>query len=228
MVGELLAKLDQLGIADNTIVVFATDNGAEKFTWPDGGTSPFRGEKGLGWEGGPRPGHAALARQDPPLAVLNGITLAEDIVPNQRAAAGIPDVKEQPLEGYQAGDKHFRVHLDGYNQLPYLTGETEESPHHEFYYGERELYALRYNNWSTSRPRTTGSAGRRSGPRCRDRSTCATTFEQHMDAPAYPLYAGRSCGPCCPRPPSSSSTWPASPTSHHARHRPGFNPSSDG
>ena len=72
----------------------------------------------------------------------------EDVVPTIMAAAGVPDVKEQLLEGYQAGDKHFRVHLDGYNQLPYLTGEVDESPRHEFfYYGEHDLYAIRYNNW---------------------------------------------------------------------------------
>ena len=143
VVGELLAKLEELGIANNTIVVFATDNGAEKFTWPDGGTTPFRGEKGLGWEGGFRapllvrwPGRIPAGR------VLNGITSLEDIVPTLMAAVGVPDVKERLLEGYQAGDKHFRVHLDGYNQLPYLTGEAEESPRRE-----RELYAIRYNNW---------------------------------------------------------------------------------
>jgi arylsulfatase A-like enzyme len=72
------------------------------------------------------------------------------------AAVGVPDVKERLLEGYQAGDKHFRVHLDGYNRLPYLTGEAEESPRHEFYYyGERELYAIRYNNWKVHRPAST-------------------------------------------------------------------------
>ena len=129
VVGELLAKLDQLGIADKTIVVFATDNGAEKFSWPDGGTSPFRGEKGLGWEGGFRaPLLVRWPGRIPPGRVLNGITSLEDIVPTVMAAAGVPDIKERLLEGYQAGDKHFRVHLDGYNQLPYLSGETEESP----------------------------------------------------------------------------------------------------
>jgi arylsulfatase A-like enzyme len=194
VVGELLAKLEALGIADNTIVVFATDNGAEKFTWPDGGTSPFRGEKGLGWEGGFRaslvlrwPGRIPAGR------VLNGITSLEDIVPTIMAAAGVPDVKEQLLAGYQAGDKHFRVHLDGYNQLPYLTGETEESPRHEFfYYGEHELFAIRYNNWKVHfqikddwfggallRPTVPRPVNLRVDP-----------FEQHMDAPAYPLYAG--------------------------------------
>jgi arylsulfatase len=194
VVGELLAKLDALGIADNTIVVFATDNGAEKFTWPDGGTSPFRGEKGLGWEGGFRaplvlrwPGKI-LAGQ-----VLNGITSLEDIVPTVMAAAGVPDVKEQLLASYQAGDKHFRVHLDGYNQLPYLTGETDESPRHEFfYYGEHDLFAIRYNNWKVHfqikddwfggallRPTVPRPVNLRADP-----------FEQHMGAPAYPLYAG--------------------------------------
>jgi arylsulfatase len=109
VVGELLAKVDELGIADNTVVVFATDNGAEKFTWPDGGTSPFRGEKGLGWEGGFR---APLATRWPgkikPNQVLNGLISLEDIVPTIMAAAGVPDIKDRLLEGYQAGDKHPR------------------------------------------------------------------------------------------------------------------------
>ena len=149
VVGELLKKLDGLGIADSTIVVFTSDNGAEKFSWPDGGTSPFRGEKGLGWEGGFRaPFLIRWPGKIPAGQVLNGIMSLEDMVPTIMAAAGVPDVKEQLLEGYQAGDKHFRVHLDGYNQLPYLTGEVDESPRHEFfYYGERDLYAIRYNDW---------------------------------------------------------------------------------
>ena len=148
VVGELLKKLDDLGIADNTIVVFTSDNGAEKFSWPDGGTSPFRGEKGLGWEGGFRaPFLIRWPGKIPAGQILNGIMSLEDVVPTIMAAAGVPNVKEQLLEGYQAGDKHFRVHLDGYNQLPYLTGEVDESPRREFfYYGERDLYAIRYNN----------------------------------------------------------------------------------
>src|SRR4029450_12213062 len=149
VVGELLAKLEELGIAGNTIVVFATDNGAEKFTWPDGGTSPFRGEKGLGGEGGlPAPPTTRRPGQTGPNQVLNGIVSLEDMGPTIMAAAGVPDIKEKLLEGHQAGEKHFRVHLDGYNQLPYLTGETQESPRHEFfYYGEHDLFAIRYNNW---------------------------------------------------------------------------------
>jgi arylsulfatase A-like enzyme len=194
VVGELLAKLDQLGIADNTVVIFASDNGAEKFSWPDGGTTPFRGEKGLGWEGGFRaPVLVRWPGRIPAGQVLNGIVSLEDVVPTVMAAAGVPDIKEQLLAGYQAGDKHFRVHLDGYNQLPYLTGETDESPRHEFYYyGERELYAIRYNNWKvhfqTKDDWFGGTLVRPTVPR--PVNLRADPFEQHMDAPAYPLYVG--------------------------------------
>jgi arylsulfatase A-like enzyme len=194
VVGELLGELDALGIADNTIVIFTTDNGAEKFSWPDGGTSPFRGEKGLGWEGGFRaPFVMRWPGNIPAGQVLNGIFSLEDVVPTIMAAAGVPDVKEQLLTGYQAGDKHFRVHLDGYNQLPYLMGSASESFRHEFfYYGEHDLFAARYNNWkihflvkddwfagSTVKPTVPRPVNLRNDP-----------FEQHMDAPGYPLYAG--------------------------------------
>lgn len=194
VVGELLKKLDDLGIADNTIVVFTSDNGAEKFTWPDGGTTPFRGEKGLGWEGGFRtPFLIRWPGKIPAGQVLNGIASLEDVVPTIMAAAGIPDVKERLLEGYQAGDKHFRVHLDGYNQMPYFTGEVDESPRHEFfYYGEHDLFAIRYNNWKVHfqvkddwfggaivRPTVPKPVNLRVDP-----------FEQHMDAPYYALYVG--------------------------------------
>jgi arylsulfatase A-like enzyme len=148
VVGELLDKLDDMGIADNTVVVFAPDNGAEEFTWPDGGTTQFRGEKGLGWEGGFRaPLLVRWPDRIPVGQVLNGIMSLEDIVPTMMAPAGVSDITEQLLEGYRSGDREFRVHLDGYNPLPYLTGETEESPRHEFYYGEHDLFAVRYNNW---------------------------------------------------------------------------------
>jgi arylsulfatase A-like enzyme len=194
IVGELLKKLDSLGIADNTIVIFTTDNGAEKFSWPDGGTTPFRGEKGLGWEGGFRvpflirwPGKIPAGR------VLNGIASLEDVVPTVMAAAGVPDVKEKLLQGHQAGDKHFRVHLDGYNQLPYLTGQTHESPRHEFfYYGERELFAIRYNHWKVHFALKddwfAGALLRPTVPR--PVNLRVDPLEQHMDAPGYPNYAG--------------------------------------
>ena len=95
-----------MGIANNTIVVFATDNGAEKFTWPDGGTSPFRGEKGLGWEGGFRaPFLIRWPGTIPARRVLNGIFSLEDVVPTVMAAAGVPDIKEQLWKGHQAGAK---------------------------------------------------------------------------------------------------------------------------
>jgi arylsulfatase len=102
VVGELLGKLDELGIAEDTIVIFSTDNGAEKFTWPDGGTTPFRGEKGLGWEGGFRaPFVMRWPGQIPAGQVLNGIASLEDVVPTVMAAVGEPDIKEQLLQGYE-------------------------------------------------------------------------------------------------------------------------------
>ena len=103
VVGELLDKLDALGIADNTIVIFTTDNGAQQFSWPDGGTTPFRGEKGLGWEGGFRaPFLIRWPNHIPAGQVLNGIFALEDVVPTVMAAVGVPDVKEQLLQGYQS------------------------------------------------------------------------------------------------------------------------------
>jgi arylsulfatase A-like enzyme len=195
VVGELLDKLDSLGIADNTVVVFTTDNGAEKFSWPDGGTSPFRGEKGLGWEGGFRaPCVIRWTDHIPPGQVLNGIASLEDIVPTVMAAVGVPDITEKLAEGHQAGDKTFRVHLDGYNQLPYLTGEVEESPRDGFfYYGEHELYALRYRNWKVHfQVKDNWFAGQARTPTVpQPVNLRVDPFEQHMDAPFYPLYAGQ-------------------------------------
>jgi arylsulfatase A-like enzyme len=194
VVGELLDKLESLGIADNTIVIFTTDNGAEKFSWPDGGTSPFRGEKGLGWEGGFRapfvmrwPGKIA------PGQVRNGIFSLEDVVPTVMAAVGVSDIKEQLLKGHQAGAKYFRVHLDGYNQLPYLTGEREDSERHAFfYYGEHELFALRYQNWKIHfLIKDDWFAGQSMKPTVpRPVNLRVDPFEQHMDAPGYAIYAG--------------------------------------
>ena len=150
MVGQLLKKLDDLKITANTIVIYSTDNGAEIMMWPDGGMTPFRGEKATGWEGGFRvpamvrwPGHIK------PGQISNEIFSAEDWLPTLLAAAGVPDVKEKLLAGYQAGDKTFKVHLDGYNQLPYLTGDTTWSARKEFFYfnDDGSLVALRYGRW---------------------------------------------------------------------------------
>ena len=114
-------------------------------------------------------------------------------MPTVMAAAGVTDVKEQLLEGYQAGEKNFRVHLDGYNQLLYLTGEVEESLRHEFfYYGEHDLFALRYNNWKvhflTKDDWFGGAMLRPTVPR--PVNLRVDPFEQHMEAPGYPLYVG--------------------------------------
>jgi arylsulfatase len=149
-VGRLLEKLEDLKIADNTIVVYTTDNGAEAFTWPDGGTTPFKSEKGTNWEGGFRvPCVVRWPGVIQPGTVINEITSLEDWLPTLVAAAGVPDVKEKLLKGYQAGTKTFKVHLDGYNLLPALRGEAKEWPRKEFFYfsDDGDLLALRYNRW---------------------------------------------------------------------------------
>ena len=149
-IGTVLAKLEELGIVDNTIVMYSTDNGAEKFTWPDGGTTPFYGEKGTTWEGGFR---APCVIRWPgvikPGTVSNEIHSHEDMMPTLLAAAGVPDVKEKLLNGYQAGDKNFNVHLDGYNLMPFWKGEVDENPRKEIFYFDQggNLNAIRYNNW---------------------------------------------------------------------------------
>jgi arylsulfatase A-like enzyme len=152
VVGELLKKLDDLGIADNTIVVFTTDNGAEKFTWPDGGTTPFRGEKGTTWEGGFRV--PALARWPgviKPGTIINDIASHEDWMPTFLAAAGVPDVKEQLLKGYQAGDKTFKVHLDAYDMTDLLSGKGPGQRKEIFYFDDSgSLNAFRYGDWKVT------------------------------------------------------------------------------
>ena len=149
-VGRLLDKLDQLGITDNTLVVYSTDNGPEKFSWPDGGTSPFRGEKDTNWDAGWRV--PALMRWPgviKPGTTSNEICAHEDMMPTLLAAAGAPDVKEKLLKGFKVGDKNFKVHLDGYNLVPYIKGEAKESPRKEMLYwsDDGDLMALRYGNW---------------------------------------------------------------------------------
>ena len=150
VVGKLLDKLDELGIADNTIVVFSTDNGAEIMTWPDGGTSPFKGEKGTTWEGGFRVPH--LVRwpgKIEPGTIVNGIFSHEDWMPTFAAALGEPDLKSKLLTGYKVGGQTFKVHLDGYNQLDMLMGENPEGNRKEIFYFDAggNLNALRYNDW---------------------------------------------------------------------------------
>ena len=150
MVGTLLKKLDDLGIAGNTIVLYTSDNGPHANTWPDAAITPFRSEKDTNWEGAFRvpamirwPGHIQ------PGQVSNEIVSALDWCPTLLAAAGEPDITAKLLKGYQAGAKMFKVHQDGYNQLPYLTGQVPKSPRREFIYfnDDGDLVAVRYENW---------------------------------------------------------------------------------
>jgi arylsulfatase len=149
IVGELLNKLDELGIADNTIVVFSSDNGAEKFTFPDGGTNPFHGEKGETWEGGFRV--PALVRWPgvvEPGSISNEIFSREDWLPTLLAAAGDPDIVEKLREGHEANGKSFKVHIDGYDQTALLSGEGPSAREEIFYFDDRgSLNAVRIRDW---------------------------------------------------------------------------------
>jgi len=150
MIGALLKQLDELGIADNTIVIQTTDNGPHYNEWPDGGIAPFRSEKNTNWEGAYRvpfairwPGHI------PAGSVSNGIVAHQDWLPTLLAAAGEPDIKEKLLKGGEFGGKKYHVHIDGYNLIPYITGEVKESPRRLFVYPTDggEICAIRYDDW---------------------------------------------------------------------------------
>ncbi len=150
-IGQLLSLLDELDIADDTIVIWTTDNGAEKFTWPDGGTSPFHGEKATTWEGGFRvPAVVRWPGKFPEGKIVNGIVSHQDWVPTLMAAAGDPDVKEKLLNGHEANGSTFKVHLDGYNMMDYFSdGGEGESPRKEIFYFTDigELSAVRHENF---------------------------------------------------------------------------------
>ncbi len=150
VVGEVLKSLDDMGIADNTIVIYTTDNGPHENTWPDAANSPFRNEKTSNWEGAFRvpamvrwPGHIEPATQ------LNGIFSGLDWFPTLLAAAGDTDIKDRLLQGAAIAGKQYKNHLDGYNQLDYLTGKSPDSARNEFFYfnDDGDLVALRYENW---------------------------------------------------------------------------------
>jgi len=149
-IGEMLDKLDQLGIADDTIVMYSTDNGVHYNTWPDAGITPFRSEKNTNWEGGWRvPAFVRWPGNIEAGSVANGIVTHQDWLPTFLAAAGEPDIKEKLLEGHKAGDSTYKVHIDGYNMLPYLTGEEKESPREFFFYvsDDGEILAIRMQDW---------------------------------------------------------------------------------
>ncbi|MDG3583935.1 arylsulfatase [Galbibacter pacificus] len=158
-VGQILKKLEDLGVDDNTIVIYTTDNGPHFNMWPDGGITPFRGEKNTNWEGGYRvpciikwPGKIKAGK------VVNQIVAGNDWVPTLMAAAGKPNIKQELLNGYKGVNRTYNVHLDGYNLLPFLTDEKQESknqygatnwPRREFYYwnDDGQLVAMRYDRW---------------------------------------------------------------------------------
>jgi len=149
-IGLMLAELKKLGLEDNTIVMYSSDNGAEAFGWPDGGTTAHRGEKNTQWEGGFRvPCMIRWPGVIKPGTIINDIGAHEDMMPTVLAAAGDANIKEDLLKGKKIGDTTYKVHLDGYNLMPFLRGEEKESPRHEFIYWTDggSVAALRYNNW---------------------------------------------------------------------------------
>jgi arylsulfatase A-like enzyme len=149
-VGELLKALDELGLAGDTIVMYSTDNGPHYNTWPDAGTTPFRSEKNSNWEGAYRvPAFVRWPGRFPAGTTLNGIVSHEDWLPTFAAAAGDVDVKERLLKGTTINGRSYRNHLDGYNQLDYLSGKTKESPRKEFWYvnDDGQVVAARYEDW---------------------------------------------------------------------------------
>ncbi len=159
-VGRMLAQLEELGILDNTIVIYSTDNGAESFTWPDGGVTPFHGEKGTTWEGGFR---VPLLVRWPgviePGTIYNNIISQEDWMPTLLHAAGVPGIQDKLKEGYTANGKEWRVHLDGYDFLPFFEGEVEDSPRDQIVYFSQggELNAVRFRNWKVHFAMQTGN-----------------------------------------------------------------------
>jgi arylsulfatase len=149
-VGLLLKKLDDLGVADNTIVVYTTDNGAEIMTWPDGGNTPFRGEKATNWEGGYRvPMLIRWPGVIKPNTIYNEVFSHYDLIPTFAGAAGEPDIVAKCAKGYQAGGKTYKVHLDGFNLMPFFKGDVKEPERKEFLYwnDDGELVAVRVGDW---------------------------------------------------------------------------------
>ena len=150
LVGQILDYLDEQGLADDTIVMYSTDNGPHMNTWPDAGMTPFRNEKNSNWEGAYRvpamvrwPGHIPAGE------VLNGIVSHNDWIVTFLAAAGDPDIQDQLKAGRDMNGTNYKVHLDGHNQLDYITGATDQSPRQHFFYvsDDGDLTALRYDNW---------------------------------------------------------------------------------
>jgi arylsulfatase len=150
VIGALLDKLDAMGLAEDTIVMYSTDNGPHMNSWPDAGMTPFRGEKNTNWEGAFRvPELIRWPARIPAGVVSNEIVGHHDWLPTFLAAAGEPDIVDKLKAGHAAGDKTYKVHVDGYDLLPYLTGEVDESPRPGFVYfsDDGDLLAIRFDNW---------------------------------------------------------------------------------
>jgi arylsulfatase A-like enzyme len=237
-VGKLLQVLEDLGIADNTIVIYTTDNGPHMNTWPDGAMTPFRSEKNTNWEGAFRvpcmirwPGRIRPGQVS--LELVSGL----DWCPTLLAAAGDPDVKQKLLTGYEAAGKTFKVHLDGFNQLPYLTGEEPKSAREHFFYfnDDGDLVALRYQNWKIvfMEQRATGTLqvwaepftplriakffDLRADPYERADVTSNTYWDWLIDR-AYIMYGAQCRSGAVPR---DVQGVPAEPAAGHVHHRPG-------
>lgn len=153
LVGQLLKKLDDLGVTNNTIVIFTTDNGAEVMSWPDGGATPFRGEKATNWEGGFRvPTVMRWPGTIQPGTVYNEMFSHYDLIPTFAAAGGDPDIVAKTRRGAQIGCKTFKVHLDGHNLIPFFKGEVKEAPRKEFIYwsDDGDLVAIRVGDWKVT------------------------------------------------------------------------------
>jgi arylsulfatase A-like enzyme len=148
-VGEMLGLLDELGVADNTVVIFATDNGAASNSWPDGGNHPFRGEKGVGgYEGGYRvPAMIRWPGVVAPGSINAEMIAMQDWIPTFMSALGRPDLKADLLDGAQIGDREYRVHLDGFDQMPMLTGAGPSNRNIFYYFSEATFHGLRYGDW---------------------------------------------------------------------------------
>ncbi|MBN9693424.1 MAG: arylsulfatase [Verrucomicrobia bacterium] len=152
-VGELLKLIDELGLADNTIIQYSTDNGPHYNTWPDAGTTPFRGEKNSNWEGAFRvPCFVKWPGKFPAGVTLNGIVSHEDWLPTFAAIAGVPDIKEKLAKGVELNGRSYKNYIDGYNQLDYLSGKTDKSPRSEFIYlnDGAEVVAIRVGDWKAT------------------------------------------------------------------------------
>jgi arylsulfatase len=148
IIGSVMKKLEDMGVADNTIIVVTTDNGTETFTWPDGGTTPFKGEKGMGTEGGFRaPSVIHWPGNVQPNQVINGVMSGMDWLPTFAAAAGNPNIKQELLKGKKLGGKKYKVHLDGYDQTDMLTKGGKSARDEFWYFTQSQLAAARIGDF---------------------------------------------------------------------------------